>query len=172
MLRTPKDPLRRMSDDSVDNGDAKQSVPLERLDVMRSRPNQSLENAHGMCAGPDLDSRAGKRLKSVCGRRSIVHALRSRFGPFNFQRCRDAYVRPPAVEGRTLLRSISGSHLLTVLQRSTVRRLIPGTEKRAVQVLDNVAAYASATYQVVSTWNRTPVRNIYVAYIVACTIPP
>ena len=30
-------------------------------------------------------------------------------------------------------------------------------------MLDNVAVYASATYQVVSTWNQTPVWNIYVA---------
>ena len=29
-------------------------------------------------------------------------------------------------------------------------------------VLDNVAAYVSATYQAVSTWNQTPVRNVYV----------
>ena len=139
LLRTLKDPLRRMLDDSVDNGDTKLRVPLERLDVMRSRPNQSLEKAHVMWAGPDLDSRAGKRLNSVCGRRSIVHALHRysqhalRFGAFNFQRCRDA-ARPPAVEGRTSLRSISGSRLHTMLQRFTVRWLIPGTEKRAAQV--------------------------------------
>ena len=30
-------------------------------------------------------------------------------------------------------------------------------------MLDNVAAYASAMYQVVSTWNQTPVQNVYVA---------
>ena len=30
-------------------------------------------------------------------------------------------------------------------------------------VLDNVAAYASATYQAVSTRNQTPMWNIYVA---------
>ena len=30
-------------------------------------------------------------------------------------------------------------------------------------VLDNVAAYVSATYQAVSTRNQTPMQNIYVA---------
>ncbi|KAF8580553.1 hypothetical protein K439DRAFT_1356664 [Ramaria rubella] len=46
-------------------------IPLEFMDVMRSRPNQKLEQSHVMWAGPDLASNAGKRLNSVC---ELIHA--------------------------------------------------------------------------------------------------
>ncbi|KAF8516463.1 hypothetical protein BU17DRAFT_92813 [Hysterangium stoloniferum] len=46
-------------------------IPLESMDVMRSKPNQSPEQSHVLWAGPDLTSEAGKRLATVC---NLIHS--------------------------------------------------------------------------------------------------
>jgi len=46
-------------------------IPLESMDVMRSKPNQNPEQSHVLWAGPELISETGKRLSTVC---DLIHS--------------------------------------------------------------------------------------------------
>lgn len=63
LLRTLETPIKNIL---TDHGSLK--VPLEYVDVMRSRPNQNANDSHVMWAGPDLDSDAGRLLERVCSK--------------------------------------------------------------------------------------------------------
>ena len=63
LLQTLQTPIRNLL---TEHGSLE--VPLDYMDVMRSRQNQQLDDAHVMWAGPDLESESGKLLKMACGR--------------------------------------------------------------------------------------------------------
>jgi len=91
LLKTLQDPLSKILGKKGDL-----MVPLHRMDVMRNKPNQKLDQSHVMWAGPDPDSDEGKRLAEVCGMPfsllqcdfSLNHV--HRLDPSHFQRCWNA----------------------------------------------------------------------------------
>lgn len=91
LLRTLETPIRSMLTDS-----GSLEVPLDYMDVMRSRQNQRSDESHVMWAGPDVHSDTGKLLKTVCGRltyHSVIPErllMLNRFGELYLQECRDA----------------------------------------------------------------------------------